>query len=136
MPKQIHQRVDAHLGVGELGDERVTQPVQQLPAGSLAVDAGFLEGAQQVLQGSARNAFALCVDEQQCVRWPGGQSPGGGVAFGGGGEPPQELSERNERKYRNTSVPDLVRMPELGDDRRVDRTRRNSPCGRRDGHSN
>ena len=85
VPKQIHQDVDADLGVGELGGERVTQPVHQRRAGSLAVDAGFLEGAQDaVLQGSARDAFALGVAEQRCVRWPGGQSRGGGAAFGGG----------------------------------------------------
>jgi hypothetical protein len=31
VPKQIHQGVDANLGVGELGGERVTQPVHQRP---------------------------------------------------------------------------------------------------------
>jgi hypothetical protein len=56
VPKQIHQDVDADLGVGELGGERVTQPVHQRRAGSLAVDAGFLDGAQDaVLQGSAQS---------------------------------------------------------------------------------
>ena len=76
MPKPIHQGIDTNLGVGELGGERVTQPAHQRPAGSFAVDGGFLEGAQDaVLQGSASNALALCPDEQACVRWRQAASP-------------------------------------------------------------
>ena len=40
MAEQFHQRVDADVGVGQLGGEGVAQPVDKCAAGAVGVDAG------------------------------------------------------------------------------------------------
>src|SRR6478609_2061975 len=40
MPEQLHQGVDADVGVGQFGGEGVAQPVDECAAGAVRVDAG------------------------------------------------------------------------------------------------
>ena len=64
--QQVHQGVDADVGVGQFGGERVPKAVQQGTFGAGAVDAGLSEGAQcAVLQGAAGDALAVAADEQR-----------------------------------------------------------------------
>jgi hypothetical protein len=63
--EELHERVDAHVGVGELGGEGVAQTMNQCAGGPLAVDTRFLEGPQDpVLQRSAGDPFAVGAQEQ------------------------------------------------------------------------
>ena len=43
-PDAEHQGVDADVGVGKLGSERVAQPVDKCAAGAVGVDAGAAKG--------------------------------------------------------------------------------------------
>jgi hypothetical protein len=84
---QLHQRVDADVGVGQFGGVGVPQPVDEGAAGALAVQAGFLEGAQHpVLQCASGDAFTVATDEWGSRGRPGRQSGGGSTAFGAAGE--------------------------------------------------
>ena len=40
MAEEVHQGVDADVGVGQFGGERVGQPVDECAAGAVGVDAG------------------------------------------------------------------------------------------------
>ena len=63
--EELHQRVDADVGVGELGGEGVAQAMYQCAGGSFAVEASLPEGAQDpVLQGSAGDPLSVGSEEQ------------------------------------------------------------------------
>ena len=47
---QVHQRVDAHLGVGEFGGECVAQPVHECAAGPVSVDPSATKSAQHATE--------------------------------------------------------------------------------------
>jgi hypothetical protein len=60
LAQELHQRVDADVGVGEFGGEGVAQTVHQRPGCPFAVDAGLLEGPQDpVLQRAAGDALPV-----------------------------------------------------------------------------
>ena len=88
MPEQLHQGVDADIGVGQLGGEGVAQPVDKCAAGAVGIDAGAAKRPQHpVLQGAAGDALTVGAHKERRRRRPGGQSPaGGGAPFGRGGE--------------------------------------------------
>ena len=66
MAQEVHQGVNADVGVGQFGGEGVSKAVQQGTFGAGAVDAGLPEGAQcAVLQGAAGDALAVAADEQR-----------------------------------------------------------------------
>jgi hypothetical protein len=85
--QQFHQCVDADIGVGEFGGERVAQAVDECAAGTVGVDASATKSAQHpVLQGAAGDPLTIGAHEQRRRRRPGGQSPAGGALSGCGGE--------------------------------------------------
>ena len=49
MTQQVHQDVNADIGVGQFGGEGMSKAVQQGTFGAGAVDAGLPEGAQYPL---------------------------------------------------------------------------------------
>jgi len=54
MAKQLHQGVDADVGVGQFGGEGVAQPVHEYAAGAVGIDAGAAKRPQHpVLQRAA-----------------------------------------------------------------------------------
>lgn len=66
MSKQIHQCIDADIGIGELSGEGVPQSIHKGAARSFAVDARLSEGAQDpVLQGPAGDAATIGADKRE-----------------------------------------------------------------------
>ena len=64
MTQQVHQDVNADIGVGQLGGKGMPKAVEQRPFRARTVDAGLPEGAQHpILQGSTGNALAVATDE-------------------------------------------------------------------------
>jgi hypothetical protein len=85
--EQLHQGVDADLGVGELGGEGVAQPVDKGAAGARSASMPARRNARSTRYCRVPRALARRTHEQRGRRRPGGQSPaGGGAPLGGGGE--------------------------------------------------
>jgi hypothetical protein len=62
--EELHQCVDADIGVGEFGGEGMSQAMCQGAGRSFAVDASFLEGTQDpILQCSARDPLSVCSEK-------------------------------------------------------------------------
>ena len=62
--EELHQGVDADLGVGEFGGKGVAQPVHEGATCEVGVDAGTAKSAQHpVLQGTAGDPLTIRTDE-------------------------------------------------------------------------
>ena len=78
MAEQLHQGVDADVGIGEFGGERMAQSVDKCAACAVGIDAGATEGARDaVLHDAAGDAVSIGTHKQRRRRRPGGQSPAG-----------------------------------------------------------
>ena len=81
--QQVHQDINADIGVGQFGGEGMPKTMQQSTFRAGSVDAGLPESAQYaILQCSAGDALAVATDGQRCVAGPTGQSPGGVTSIG------------------------------------------------------
>jgi hypothetical protein len=66
--EELHQRVDADVGVGELGGEGVAQAMYYCAGGAFTVDGRFFEGPQDpVLQCSAGDPLSVGAEEQRAL---------------------------------------------------------------------
>ena len=76
MAEELHQGVDADVGIGEFGGERMAQSVDKCAACAVGIDAGATEGAQDaLLHDAAGDAVSVGTHKQRRLRRPGAANP-------------------------------------------------------------
>ena len=74
MAEELHQGVDADVGIGEFGGERMAQSVDKCAACAVGIDAGATEGAQDaLLHDAAGDAVSIGTHKQSLGVKPAGR---------------------------------------------------------------